>query len=135
MIYHITFGTSPVGQPYRVQFGLGWKAHLHGGLTDKDWNDYLGGAGGTGIYRFPALEYPCTVHEQIKNSKNDTFVFILTKTEGMLANFDKWLELYGLKEYEIYRTPGTTNANHMQRPKNLVMVFLQSKEHFQRKGD
>jgi hypothetical protein len=69
----------------------------------------------------------------IKESKNDTFIFILVKTQDQLEPWEKWLEDYGLEDLVVLRTKGITNPIHSQYKHNLVLAVLQSKEHFQRK--
>ena len=68
----------------------------------------------------------------IKESKNDTFIFILVKTQGQLESWEKWLEDSNLGDLVVLRTKGITNPIHPQYKHNLVLAILQSKEHFQR---
>lgn len=66
--------------------------------------------------------------EVIKESKEDSFVFILTNTQ--LESFKAWIEQYKLEEFEVFRMARpVTNGNHPKNGRNLTMVVFASKEH------
>lgn len=66
--------------------------------------------------------------EFIRESEEDSFVFILTNAQ--MENFNEWLEKEKLEELEVYRMPQpVTNGNHPQNGRNLTLVVLCSKKH------
>lgn len=68
--------------------------------------------------------------DKIKESVNDTFVFINTVSQE--RDFDNFLDKYELKDLIVYQMPYyVTNQNHNQG-RNLRVTVLASKEHFWR---
>jgi len=66
--------------------------------------------------------------EYIKESKEDSFVFILVNSQ--INEFNLWLTEKGLEEYVAYRMERpVTNGNHPQNGRNLTLVVMASKEH------
>ena len=67
----------------------------------------------------------------IRNSKDDSFVFILGKNGGQVDKFNKWIHEHKLEDYIICRPEyGITNQHHLDAPRNLFLVVMASKEHF-----
>jgi hypothetical protein len=79
----------------------------------------------------PWLDARGYIGHRIKKSSNDSFVFILTKTQE--PHFLKFLEDYELKDLIVKESPWITNHNYPENPKNLKIFILQSEDHFQRK--
>lgn len=71
------------------------------------------------------------IGHKIKNSVDDTYIFVTT--EGyQKPRFEQFLEDYELKDL-IVKEAYVTNHNYPDRPKNLRLTIIQSKDHFQRK--
>lgn len=136
MIYHITFG-------YHLNPGMKIYSYYKQYFPDMPLEEFAKLVGKT-------IQFDDTVAERVHSSKNDSFIFILTKTvydkldsqtaevlarnTTMLEQYDKWLDEKGLRELEVLRTEkGITNPGHPEKPRNLVLTVLQSKDHFQRK--
>lgn len=69
----------------------------------------------------------------IRESKEDSFIFILVKHNETYANFLNWVEEEKLEEYIMYHFPeGVTNPNYLDNGRNLVPVVMCSKEHMWR---
>ena len=64
---------------------------------------------------------------KIKSSQDDSFLFVITKPQ--LEAFDQWIKTYGLKKYEVFRSPPITNPVHLDNGRYLTLVVLASKEH------
>lgn len=71
------------------------------------------------------------VADRIKNSTNDTFVFVITNTQE--EAFRKYLNEYKLNDLIVYEMPYyVTNANHPTQGRRLKVVVLASPVHFWR---
>lgn len=67
---------------------------------------------------------------QIKESKDDSFTFIITGAQE--PDFEKWIKDFNLEEYIMYKQPyQVTNPVHSYKGRNLRLYVLQSKNHFQ----
>ncbi len=67
----------------------------------------------------------------IKESKDDTFIFIITQQHtAQVVQFDAWVKRYELEEYVVF-TPSTliVNGNHPEKGPNLKLIVMASKEH------
>lgn len=72
----------------------------------------------------------------IKQSKDDSFVFIVTR-RGQYDAFHAWLDKYDMQEYVVFEPPtGVTNPNYADRwtypashDGNLKMIIMASKDH------
>jgi len=68
------------------------------------------------------------VTDMIKESDEDSFVFILTKNQW--PEFSKWVTEEELKDLIIFKTEGgVTNGNHPQDKRNLNLVVFAGKNH------
>lgn len=66
----------------------------------------------------------------IKESSNDSFIFILTVLNGQSHQFDVWVEKYGLKEYIVFEPPlAIENGVHSENGRNLRLVVMASLDH------
>lgn len=70
----------------------------------------------------------------IKESKDNSFVFILTGNEevGMLQQFNQFLEREGLKDLVVFQPRAFTNFNYPDQTRNLNLVVLMSPTHWYR---
>lgn len=76
--------------------------------------------------------------QTIRESKDDSFVFILTGisnsgnsgSKSMLQLFNDYLEREKLAELIVFNPPAFTNRNYPTQTKNLYLVVLMSKEHW-----
>ena len=69
----------------------------------------------------------------IRESKEDSFIFILVKHNRTYKNFLEWVEQEKLEEYIMYSFPeGVTNPNYLDNGRTLVPVVMCSKEHMWR---
>jgi hypothetical protein len=71
------------------------------------------------------------VTEFIKQSENDTFVFILTDTQ--IDTFNEWTLSSGIEELIVYKMPRPiTNMVHAGHGRRLTLVVISSAKHFWR---
>lgn len=76
----------------------------------------------------------------IVESKDDSFVFVLTRRFDQYRNFNAWIKLFNLEEYIVLDfKPGITNPNYISIADyseatvgNLQLAVLASKDHPQR---
>jgi FMN phosphatase YigB (HAD superfamily) len=68
--------------------------------------------------------------EYIKESEEDSFVFILTNQQ--LPSFNKWLEKYELKDLIVADPAAVTNSVHISNGPNLNLRVLVSAKHLWR---
>ena len=71
--------------------------------------------------------------EVIKESEDDSFVFITTKNNNLDETLNDWIDKYNLRDYIVYEsTDFITNPVHPHNKKNLKVYVMVSKEHFWR---
>jgi hypothetical protein len=70
--------------------------------------------------------------EFVKTSENDTFIFILGKQVGAIAQVDAWMEKHDLAKLVVKRTGLIGNPVHPVKGPNLQIIILQSEKHHQR---
>ena len=70
----------------------------------------------------------------IRESENDSFVFILTGVEkpSMLDRFNAWLQKEGLEDLVIASPQGFTNRNYPETQRNLHLRVIMSPIHWYR---
>jgi len=74
------------------------------------------------------FDYKKVAAEVIKESTEDSFVFIITNKQ--MEEFTKWIKENKLEEYEVYRMARPiTNGNHTHNGRNLLLVVFASKQH------
>jgi len=92
------------------------------GIT-HDYTKYAKHAGKTfNLYR--------KMSDKIKESVNDTFVFINTVSQE--RDFDNFLDKYELKDLIVYQMPYYVTNHNNNEGRNLRVTVLASKEHFWR---
>ena len=75
-----------------------------------------------------SFDYKKMMAEVIKESTEDSFVFIITNKQ--MEDFTKWIKENKLEEYEVYRMARPiTNGNHTTNGRNLLLVVFASKQH------
>lgn len=66
----------------------------------------------------------------IKQSEEDSFIFILVNKSGQEERFNKWVEEYELDNYIIFTPPTlVTNGVHPENGPNLRLVVMASSNH------
>ena len=99
-------------------------------------------------YLYPGKEVGTTVDNYtelpkfIKESKDSTFIFVLANhpkddrysisLRDSTAAFRKWVEEFDLGEYIVVDAEEISNPVHTERIRNLHLIVMQSKDHFQR---
>jgi hypothetical protein len=78
----------------------------------------------------------------IKESKDSTFIFVLANhpedhrysipLRDSTAAFREWVEEFDLGEYIVVDAEEISNPIHTERIRNLHLIVMQSKDHFQR---
>jgi hypothetical protein len=82
-------------------------------------------------------EYSKELADGIKESENDTFLFLLSNYAGEQAKhgkdqkpqFDSWIKEHGLEEYVAFMSAGISNPAHQERKYSVYLVVMQSKNH------
>lgn len=74
------------------------------------------------------VDSPKIIASLIKESEEDSFVFILTNAQ--LEAFDAWVKKYELERWMVYRMErAVTNGNHPQNGRNLTLAVFASRQH------
>lgn len=63
---------------------------------------------------------------------SDTFLFVLVKRLKQIETFDQFLKEHDLQEYVTFRSPIVTNPVHTGNGRQLQLVVMQTKNHFQK---
>ncbi len=118
MIYTVTFArissTSPIPSIYKDRMYNTAKQFEY----IRNVRPYIG----------KTFDYKKMVAEVIKESTEDSFVFIITNNQ--MEDFTKWIKENKLEEYGVYRmTQAITNGNHPHNGRNLLLVVFASKQH------
>lgn len=122
---------------YQVHFGI------HDGvLVAQDYSLPGSGRGFTGGVH-PYAKFAPLYHlkfsrwgalaKLIRESKEDSFIFILIKHNATYKNFLDWVKREKMEEYIMCHFPeGVTNPNYKDNGRTLVPVVMCSKEHMWR---
>ena len=83
---------------------------------------------GIDLARLPQGNGPQFLAEAIKESKEDSFVFILVNQQ--LPEFDEWIKKFNLSECIMFRMHRpVTNNPYPDNGRNLTLVVMMSKDH------
>lgn len=81
-------------------------------------------------YRNAFADYEPGMAKYIKDSMDDSFIYILTNPQ--LVEFEQWIKDFNLEDQVMFKMPRPiTNPNHHEE-RRLTLVVLQSKNHFQK---
>lgn len=124
MIYHLVWGSFSY-----LRKGMPISTLMRGYLNlDQDSKDLIDGK--RKIYWHKGDE---DFLKRIQDpEKSDTFIFILVKREGHPETFEEWVKEKDLEDCVSYRGPLVTNPVHTNNGRQLQLVIMQSKNHFQK---
>ena len=102
---------------------------LHRNLRITSWTSQsLQDRFGIGGY----VNFQALAAKAIKQSENDSFIFILAKTSKQDVYFEEFLCEYKLKNLIVRESGWITNDVHLDQPNNIKMVVLMSPKHWYR---
>lgn len=83
---------------------------------------------GIDLAKLPQFAGAQFLAEAIKESKEDSFVFVLTNIQ--LPSFDEWIKKFNLSEYIMFRMHRpVTNNPYPDNGRNLTLVVMMGKDH------
>lgn len=113
-------------------YQVSWVTAIANYKTVTQWNRHLYRGKNVGDALPPSLP---ALAKHIRNSENDSFIFVVGKKGGWLLQLEKWIADEKLEKYIRVKTGLIGNPVHRENGPNLVLCIMQSEKHFQREEE